>query len=55
MSLDSFVIDFTLVHFSYIFSVFLMYKGEISNLRYFLYTFIFFYHGLMMTGVQDLN
>jgi hypothetical protein len=50
------VIDFTLVHFTYIFKVILMYKGKSPTYGiWFLYTLIFLYHGLTMNWVQGQN
>jgi len=44
MSLGRFVIDFTVVHFTYIFNVT---GGDLQ-----LYMFTFLYHGLMKTRVE---
>jgi len=50
------VIDFTLVHFTYIFNVILMHKERSPTYGiWFLYTLIFLYHGLTMTRVQGQN
>jgi len=50
------VIDYTFMHFVYIFFMFLMYEGDITRFMTLRFcTHSFFYNGLMMNHILDRN